>query len=111
MTLGELIKALEKQNPDLVVPHGFSEPHSYRGYYDELAFEPADNMTIGKMLKCAKYALGKTYTGYKGGDYTMHEWTDVWLAHYGCCGESIGPTLLSYMINAGKAKMLLDRGR
>lgn len=29
----------------------------------------------------------------------MDKWTDVWLAEYGCCGESIGPILLQYMTN------------
>lgn len=29
----------------------------------------------------------------------MDKWTDVWLAEYGCCGESIGPILLQYMAN------------
>jgi hypothetical protein len=39
--LGELIEALEKLPEDRVLPVGFDKPHSYRGYYNELAFEPA----------------------------------------------------------------------
>jgi len=98
MTLGELIKFLEAHDPERVCPIGFAEPHSYRGYYDQLAFEPAENVTVGSMLACARDALDRTFTGYKGGDYKMDEWTDVWLAEYGHTGEGIGPVLLSYMV-------------
>ncbi|MFC9490722.1 hypothetical protein ACFTZM_32240, partial [Streptomyces hydrogenans] len=65
MPLGELITALEAADPDLVLPDGFTHPHSYRGYYHELAFEPAHNATVGEMLADARSALGTTYTGWK----------------------------------------------
>ena len=35
MTLGELIKRLEALPQDMILQHGFSHPHSYRGYYVE----------------------------------------------------------------------------
>lgn len=98
MTLGELITALESADQSRVVPVGFTHAHSYRGYYDELAFEPAQEVTIASMLECAKGALGKVFTGYKGGEYQMSEWTPVWLANYGSTGEGIGPVLLAYMM-------------
>jgi hypothetical protein len=98
MTLGELIKRLEKVDPKQEVKMGFSNPHSYRGYYDELAFEPQEDTTVGEMLDWAKSAVGATYTGYKGGEYTMSEWTEVWLATYGQGGEGIGGVLLDYMV-------------
>lgn len=98
MTLKDLITALESAPQDKVVRHGFGHPHSYRGYYDELAFEPVENVTVAQMLADAKSALGATYCGYKGGSYTMSEWTPVWLAECGSCGEGIGPTLLRYML-------------
>lgn len=98
MTLSELIKALEAADQTRVVPRGFSNPHSYRGYYQDLAFEAASNITVAEMLAAARGALGQTFEGYKGGEYKMGEYTEVWLAAYGCCGESIGPTLLSYML-------------
>jgi hypothetical protein len=97
MVLKELIEALEKADPAKVVPCGFKNPHSYRGYYRDLAFEPALRITAGEMLAAAKSALGQTYQGWKGGDYTMESYTPVWLAEMGSCGESIGPILLSYM--------------
>ena len=98
MTLGELIKFLKSKDRKKIVPLGFDNPHSYRGYYEELAFEPALNISVEEMLDCAKEALGNTYEGYKGGIYKMGNSTDVWLAEYGHCGESIGPILLKYML-------------
>lgn len=98
MYLGELIAVLEAADSDMIVPVGFTRPHSYRGYYEDLAFEPTANSTVAAMLAAAREALGTTYQGYKGGDYKMHDYTDVWLAYYGCVGEGIGPLLLSYML-------------
>jgi hypothetical protein len=51
------------------------------------------------MLQNALEALGSTYTGYKGGDYLMTEYTSCYIANYGECGEEIGPILLSYMLD------------
>jgi len=98
MTLGELIQFLEARDPERAVPLGFAKPHSYRGYYDDLAFEPAKNVTVRSMLACARDALDRTFTGYKGGEYKMGEYTDVWLAEYSHTGEGIGPILLSFML-------------
>ena len=99
MTLGELIERLEKEDPTKVILNGFGEPMSYRGYYDELAFEPMRNVTIGSMLMYARSAVGRTFEGYKGGDFKMKTYTDVWLAVYGSCGEMLGNRLLEYMLN------------
>lgn len=112
MTLGELIAALEEAletaDPEMVVPVGFANPHSYRGYYDELAFEPVAGVTVGSMLACAKGALGSMYQGWKGGEYVMGEHTNVWLSKEGAwSGESIGPVLLQYMIEAGAMREAL----
>lgn len=98
MELRDLIKFLEARDPAKVVPLGFSEPHSYRGDYYDLAFEPTADVTVGSMLECARFALGQTFQGYKGGDFTMREYTSVHLAHYGMCGEGIGPHFLKYMV-------------
>lgn len=98
VTLGELIEELEKRDPAQVLPLGFAKPHSYRGYYERLAFEPALNVTVGTMLADAHKALGTTFTGYKGGRYTMGPYSNVHLAYYGDCGEEIGPTLLALLL-------------
>jgi hypothetical protein len=98
MYLKELIEQLSAMHPDLVIEFGFRSPHSHRGSYEQLAFEPARNVSIGEMLDHATNAMGQTFEGYKGGEYKMGEYTDCWLAHYGCCGEELGPSLLAFML-------------
>lgn len=101
MTLGELITALEAAPADKVLPLGFASPHSYRGFYEQLAFEPKVRVPVGEMLAAARSALGRTYEGWKGGDFTMTDYTDCWLAVEGHGdGESIGPILLTLMLAA-----------
>ena len=100
MTLGELILFLESQDQNKMVPIGFKSPHSYRGYYEQLAFEPANNVKVCDMLECAREAVGTTYCGWKGGDFEMSEYTEVNLAEEGHTGESIGPHFLCLMMLA-----------
>lgn len=104
-TLGSLIECLKAEDPSLPMPIGFGEPKSYRGYYEQLAFEPKRDTTIGEMLAHAEAALGQTFQGYKGGDFTMGEHTDCWIAEYGHGGgDMIGQTLMACLI--GQAKFL-----
>lgn len=104
MTLDDLATLLRRADPELVLPHGFANPHSYRGFYDELAFEPAENVTVGSMLSAAWAADGTTYTGYKGGEFTMTGDTPCWLAYEGSAGgEEITPELLAGLLAAGSA--------
>lgn len=89
MMLGELIKLLEAQSyRDTVLKHGFAEPFSYRGDYSELAFERTFDVTIQSMLDLAKDCVGKTFQGYKGGEYKMDTYSYVWLAEYGTTWHS-----------------------
>ena len=98
MTLKELIERLRKEPKENVLRKGFGHSMSYRGDYSQLAFAPFENVTVGKMLEEAEYALGKTYEGYKGGEFVMSEYTDVFIANYGSRGEQIGKMLLDYML-------------
>ena len=103
MTLDELIVALEAADPTLVLPLGFSNPHSYRGDYMDLAFELTANVTVGAMLADARSARGATYQGWKGGDNTMDAHTACWLDEEGRGdGETIGPILLALLLAAGQ---------
>lgn len=101
-TLGILIDWLKTQNPKLVVKDGFGSPHSDRGSYDELAFTPKDEATIGEMLRQAKSAVGKTFTGWKGGDYKMDLDTPVYIGEYGECGDAITPITFKYWLVTGR---------
>ncbi len=98
MTLGQLIERLERADKGKIVKSGFNNPHSYMGYYEDLAFEPCQNISVLEMLECARSALGQTFEGYKGGEFRMDEHTEVHIACYGCCGDEIGPTILEYML-------------
>ena len=101
LSLDDLIAALEAVDPARVLPYGFHDPHSYRGHYEQLAFCLTTNISVGTMLESARYALGATYQGWKGGDYTMSGYTECWLvAERGDCGESIGFVLLAFMLAA-----------
>lgn len=102
LSLGGLIARLEQEDPTRVLPIGFAEPHSYRGYYYELAFELRRNITVADVLADARSALGTTFEGYKGGEYTMGEHTTCWIASYGETSDNvIGPLLLELLLRLG----------
>lgn len=85
MKLGRLIEMLaaHPDRCDDLAPWGLANPHSYRGYYDQLAFEPTVGVTIGAMLADARNSVGSTFEGWKGGSYTMDVDTEVWVAESG----------------------------
>lgn len=101
-TLGGLVDALKAQDPTKRVRLGFANPHSYRGDYTELAFEPAENVTVADMLASAESAVGTSYEGWKGGDFTMDTYTPVHLAIEGRSGETLGHLLLTLMLEEWK---------
>lgn len=88
LTLGELIAALKPLDKDKAVrfdfvhfkPHGI---HSYRGYYEQIALGYGhDHITVAQLLELCSGALGKTFEGYKGGEFVMHSGTPVWVANH-----------------------------
>lgn len=89
--IGELAALLRATNPDKVVvaetplgPVSVSpDVISYRGYYDQLAIEPDGQSTAGILAAALSEAIGETFQGYKGGDYSMSRNTPVWLSRYG----------------------------
>ena len=42
-----------------------------------------ENPTVAEWVDVLKEAMGKTFTGYKGGDFTMSKNTPLYLAEYG----------------------------
>jgi murein DD-endopeptidase MepM/ murein hydrolase activator NlpD len=103
--LGELIAKLEAipkktgdDEQDVVFSFGYMYPtglSSWRGIYRELALEFTDErggekrpMKLGAFIEMLKDAVGKTYEGYKGGDYVMGKGTPVWVAKYGDAGNT-----------------------
>lgn len=89
ITLGKLIEALEAMPADAQVANLDNE-HSYRGYYEDLAFERLDGTRpASELLADCKAAMGQVFQGYKGGDFVMGALTPVWVANYGCCGAKL----------------------
>ena len=93
--VGALIRDLSVVAPDTQVSiegsygQSPSSPHSYRGYHDELAFEPSDEpLTAGEFLVMIGAALGPL-TGYKGGTYNVTMLTPVWIAEHGKLGGRV----------------------
>lgn len=93
VTLGGLISALERVHPEarVLIDKGFSPgtPDSYRGYYHDLAFAVTpERVTAGEFLKKLKdEVLGKSFEGYKGGDFVMGSGTPLWISEYGQCSD------------------------
>ena len=50
-------------------------------------------------LEAARSALGATYGGWKGGDYTMSEWSEVHLAIEGTTGEPLSSMAVKYLLS------------
>jgi hypothetical protein len=94
VTLGKLIEILGGVDASTPVRFSDSEygpgnPHSYRGYYSDLAFEDVSDVTAQALLADCHDALGQTFEGYKGGDFTMGKDTPLWNAPYGCSGKAV----------------------
>lgn len=108
MQLGELRKVfLNLPNNDFVFSEGFAAPHSYRGYYNELAIERSYEVTLADIKKTLDEAIGEQFTGYKGGEYSYDSSTPVHLSYYGNADDSdgvefealVGKMLLQYLSN------------
>ena len=108
MYLDELISRLERENPSLVLQPGWQNPHSWRGSYMELAFEPTESATVADCLSAAREALGSTYQGWKGGDYTMHGYSEVYLAQRGELGDAMSGLLLDLLIEDAKRRASVE---
>ena len=95
-TLKDIIELLKSLDQSKTVTYGFGVADSYRGSYCEIAFHPEKNAKVSDMLACAESAIESTYSGYKGGDYTMDEDTECNIAEYGCSGDYINGTIMNY---------------
>ena len=101
MGLDRIIKLLSTLPREQTVALGWGNgsAHSYRGYYEDLAFKPKRDTTVGEMLDEARRALGETFEGWKGGEFVMEDYTTCWIAEPGSSGgDAIGPVLLGYML-------------
>lgn len=83
-------------------------PHSYRGYYEDLAFEPTPVAvsTVADVLTMVTSALGATFEGYKGGDFTMSDDTPLWVS---CYGSAERYAIMGMAAGVGKVTLFLKR--
>jgi hypothetical protein len=89
MTLGAMIDRLSAMPADTMID-GLISPHSYRGYYSDLAFEQGDKrMKASDLLSVCKGVMGEVFSGYKGGDFQMGRNTPVWVSCHGCTGPRL----------------------
>jgi hypothetical protein len=95
LTLGELIGKLENiaytgDEPHVCFDFGYFYPAglcSWRGSYNELSIEYSNNMAkepkLTEFISILKDAIGKQFTGWKGGEYIMSEYTPIWVSNEG----------------------------
>ena len=111
LTLGQIIEKLEKcglthgdKNEPKQVDYDFGTAvptslDSWRGNYSELALgyklsgydnndEHFTQTTAETLLSELKSAIGKEFTGWKGGEFVMNEDTPVWVANSGNSGNT-----------------------
>ena len=95
MTLGRLIDQLTDMPQDEPIYFDFGRLRpgglmSYRGLYERLAlgFDGENEVKVSDLLAECRTAIGKTFTGYKGGDYVMDRDTLVHVANYGNTSET-----------------------
>ena len=88
LTLGQLFHELAALPAERMVA-GLGNPHSYRGYYDDLSFEPDPAPrpagALAQMIR--DECMGQKFVGYKGGDYYMTADTPVWSCPYGTSNQ------------------------
>jgi len=110
MKLGEYIQLLESQITYAVCPIGLINPHSWRGDYAKLAFEPILNVTIESMLREAKRAIG-CFAGWKGGVFEMGEETTIHIDYRGDSSGGLAAKTIIQIIHPGYADEILAPDR
>jgi hypothetical protein len=90
MNLSELIARLAVLPSSLRIVF-LHQPHSYRGYYERLAFEIDESrqMAVSEALDLCRALVGTEMSGYKGGTYRIGDKTLIHLAHYGETGVQL----------------------
>lgn len=113
------LEAIREKNKPLFIDIMDKRPkgiNSWRGIYAELAIQTEDfgsyqtseieivcewgniykykqigkeSPTVAEWIEVLKEAVGKTFTGYKGGDFIMRKNTPIYLAEYGCSSFKI----------------------
>lgn len=101
LTVGEMITLLKSLDAEALVPY-LKKPHSYRGWYQDLAFEySGGSIYAGELLKTFLALVNTDMDGYKGGTYRITERTLLWLATIGENGIPITGVFRESAMNFG----------
>lgn len=95
----KLIAKLKEREYHLetVIKNGFKSPHCYRGDFNCVAFEPAENITVGEMIAAAESVLLNTYYSIKGDEHTYTLETPVYIAYQDEEGMEMDSTVFDEM--------------
>lgn len=91
MTLGDMIARYEALGDVVVESPGVAM--SARAVYAHVGFDwtaaKPKRIPARKAAALCRAVIGQTFYGYKGGDFTMSEWSPVWIAQYGHSGSPL----------------------
>ncbi len=87
--LGDFLDMLRMADPEALIP--LTSPHSYRGYYSDLALEPTPGapIKVWQLINQLSDVIDTELTGYKGGEFLMSADTPIWVSHYGTTGSAL----------------------
>ncbi len=87
--LGDFLSQLRDADPEATIP--LANPHSYRGYYSDLALEPVNGapIKVWQLINQLSDVIDTELTGYKGGEFMMSADTPIWVANHGCTGAAL----------------------
>lgn len=70
-----------------------TDPHSYHGYFEDLAFDYDTNkiITVDDMIHLLEFCIGQLFPQFQKnqGHYQMCKDTPLWLSHSGCYGWKV----------------------
>lgn len=95
MTLGDVIDYLRAAPWGSMVSGLSLDADSYRGYYERIAIDRGDWARADSLADYLDEKVGKTMTGYKGGEYLITKQTLVHVAAYGFTG----PMLVGFVLD------------
>lgn len=102
MTVGEILDHLRRLDPNRLTRWMFGNPHSYRGYYEQVAMSILDvRQSVGDEILGVECCLG-LHEGYKGGSFMMSPSTPVWVADYGSVGFPLTTGFLDLFLGDGE---------
>lgn len=100
MNIGNFLRCLKTFSDDVIIENAdISEFGSDRGDYRDFYIRDGNNCrtTVREIIDLIENeVIGEYFIGYKGGEFTMDESSQIKLGNYGCCGNEIDGFVVSY---------------